>query len=160
MAQAYPTFSGRLVGVADLRVSGVSHRRTKAAVCRAGILEQIIKPITNSGKVRARVVMRQPARALLARPRCLSTPRRPQKLELKEGIANFYDESSQLWESMWGAPPRAAPPRTRRAVQASTCTHLVQASTCTTGTTQRAANPGRTRRRRWTWWSARSTGQA
>ena len=111
MAQAYPTFSGRLVGVADLRVSGVSHRRTKAAVCRAGILEQIIKPITNSGKVRARVVMRQPVRALLARPRCLSTPRRTQKLELKEGIANFYDESSQLWESMWGAPPRGAPPR-------------------------------------------------
>jgi tocopherol O-methyltransferase len=25
-----------------------------------------------------------------------------QKLELNDGIANFYDESSELWESMWG----------------------------------------------------------
>jgi tocopherol O-methyltransferase len=25
-----------------------------------------------------------------------------QKKELKAGIANFYDESSGLWESMWG----------------------------------------------------------
>jgi tocopherol O-methyltransferase len=25
-----------------------------------------------------------------------------QKRELNDGIANFYDESSGLWESMWG----------------------------------------------------------
>ena len=25
-----------------------------------------------------------------------------QKRELNDGIANFYDESSELWESMWG----------------------------------------------------------
>jgi hypothetical protein len=25
-----------------------------------------------------------------------------QKLDLKEGIAGFYDESSAMWETMWG----------------------------------------------------------
>lgn len=88
---------------------GVRAQR-RAVAPRAGLLDTLIKPITRSGEVgggglvcnehcgaaaaaaAARWVMRglaPPAHSLL------------QGKPLKEGIANFYDESSQLWESIW-----------------------------------------------------------
>ncbi|KAK9845406.1 hypothetical protein WJX81_005726 [Elliptochloris bilobata] len=45
-----------------------------AAVVSAALLDQIVKPFTSGGK----------------------------KTPLNQGIANFYDESSGLWEQMWG----------------------------------------------------------
>ena len=47
-----------------------------------------------------------------------------QKLALNEGIASFYDESSGLWESMWGDHmhhgyyPKGARPKSNQQAQA------------------------------------------
>jgi hypothetical protein len=87
--------------------------RQRVAV-RAGLLDTLIKPITSSGEVsracrwvgglpqaagsgslRLPTVPPPPVTALIL------PPSRLQRKPLKEGIANFYDESSQLWESIW-----------------------------------------------------------
>lgn len=81
---------------------------------RAGLVETLIKPVLQIGEVRGRGsggAVHPPAAATAA---ATSSCRRlamicpdsrasyhPQRLPLKEGIASFYDESSQLWESMW-----------------------------------------------------------
>lgn len=78
---------------------------------RAGLVETLIRPVLQIGEVRGRgtgVALHLPLPPLASvllpgnvsccQP-CIS--RRPQRLPLKEGIASFYDESSQLWESMW-----------------------------------------------------------
>lgn len=98
----------------------------RALVPRAGLLDTLIKPITSSGEVGDAVPadgrhfcccrLPLPGAALAPLPAILppwlarlALQRKP----LKEGIANFYDESSQLWESIWVRscwPLAAAPP--------------------------------------------------
>ncbi|KAG2454116.1 hypothetical protein HYH02_001154 [Chlamydomonas schloesseri] len=62
---------------------------------RAGPLETLVKPLTTLGKVS----------------------------DLKSGIANFYDESSELWENMWGEHmhhgyyPKGAPVKSNQQAQ-------------------------------------------
>ncbi|KAL4425042.1 hypothetical protein ABPG77_001820 [Micractinium sp. CCAP 211/92] len=59
----------------SLRRGGRSSARQQRRVAvRAGLVETLIRPVLQIGE----------------------------RLPLKEGIASFYDESSQLWESMWG----------------------------------------------------------
>ncbi|KXZ50245.1 hypothetical protein GPECTOR_17g883 [Gonium pectorale] len=68
-------------------------RRTVAVRC--GPLETLVKPLTTLGKVG----------------------------DLKSGIATFYDESSELWESMWGEHMhhgfyvKGAPPKSNQQAQ-------------------------------------------
>ncbi len=92
-----------------------SQRRPVAP--RAGLLDTLIKPITSSGEVGRLVPSADDTRLLpppppVAMSACwLSLQGQPlprsllcallQRKPLKEGIANFYDESSQLWESIW-----------------------------------------------------------
>ncbi|KAG2498726.1 hypothetical protein HYH03_003466 [Edaphochlamys debaryana] len=62
---------------------------------RAGPFETLVKPLTTLGKMD----------------------------DLKSGIANFYDESSELWENMWGEHmhhgfyPKGGPRRTHQEAQ-------------------------------------------
>lgn len=57
------------------RRGGLSSARQQRQVSvRSGLVETLIRPVLQIGE----------------------------RLPLKEGIASFYDESSQLWESMWG----------------------------------------------------------
>lgn len=100
-------------------------RQLRRVAVRAGLLDTLIKPITSSGEVcpvgqsiqgaAPVVAVRQgllPVAAVAAAPPACrgACPTynllcfcrlRPQRKPLKEGIANFYDESSQLWESIW-----------------------------------------------------------
>lgn len=62
---------------------------------RAGVIDTLVKPLTTLGKVS----------------------------DLKSGIASFYDESSELWESMWGEHmhhgyyPKGAPVKSNQEAQ-------------------------------------------
>ncbi|GLC72181.1 Tocopherol O-methyltransferase [Pleodorina starrii] len=68
--------------------------RRPTLMVRAGV-EELIKPLTSLGKV----------------------------ADLKSGIATFYDESSELWENMWGEHmhhgyyPKGAPPKSNQQAQ-------------------------------------------
>ena len=94
---------------APARRGARSQRRAVAP--RAGLLDTLIKPITSSGEVggvdpvscrhsstRRRCRRRRCWRSLLP---TILLHTEPQRKPLKEGIANFYDESSQLWENIW-----------------------------------------------------------
>ncbi|EFJ47452.1 hypothetical protein VOLCADRAFT_105162 [Volvox carteri f. nagariensis] len=69
--------------------------RRPGLMVRAGVVESLIKPITTFGKV----------------------------ADLKSGIATFYDESSELWENVWGEHmhhgyyPKGAPPKSNQEAQ-------------------------------------------
>ncbi|GIL89554.1 hypothetical protein Vretimale_1889 [Volvox reticuliferus] len=73
----------------------VGRGKRPAVMVRAGVVESLIKPITTLGKV----------------------------ADLKSGIATFYDESSELWEKMWGEHmhhgyyPKGAPPKGNQQAQ-------------------------------------------
>ncbi|GLI70558.1 hypothetical protein VaNZ11_015480 [Volvox africanus] len=70
-------------------------RKRPTVMVRAGFVESLIKPITTLGKMP----------------------------DLKSGIAAFYDESSELWEKMWGEHmhhgyyPKGAPPKSNQQAQ-------------------------------------------
>lgn len=82
---------------------------------RAGLLEAVLKPITTAGQVSGILDVRhrrpppraRAARLLVARPTHHTSPitpsPNPQIKDLKQGIAAFYDESSALWEDVWGS---------------------------------------------------------
>ncbi|GFR45179.1 hypothetical protein Agub_g6567 [Astrephomene gubernaculifera] len=78
-----------------IRPSGLRVGRRCTVVVRAGVVETLVKPFTTLGKVS----------------------------DLKAGIAAFYDESSELWENMWGEHmhhgyyPRGAPPKSNQQAQ-------------------------------------------
>ena len=99
--------------------SGV-RRQQRLQAHATTLLDTLLKPVLDIGEVlgSARSGVWQRARAAAAACRCcrrlpahsLPCPgSTPQRKPLKEGIANFYDESSQLWESMWVSLPLAAP---------------------------------------------------
>ena len=54
---------------------------------------------------------------------CIASIIRGLQSTLNQGIANFYDESSGLWESMWGEHmhhgyyPKGAPPKSNQEAQ-------------------------------------------
>jgi hypothetical protein len=95
-----------MASVSSLSCSSLSrrpagYRRQRSVAARAGFLDTLIKPITSSGEVGEGD--RWPAATLLPPPE-MCRPGLPPPLQrkpLNEGIGNFYDESSQLWESMW-----------------------------------------------------------
>lgn len=68
----------------------------KAVTVGANLLETMIKPITSAGKVCSVVVEGEKSSA------AISLLMYPQVADLKQGIAGFYNESSGLWERMWG----------------------------------------------------------
>lgn len=101
-----------------------SSRRRPAPV-RAGLLDTIIKPITSSGEVRRRAA--PPPSRLDCPAHGYSLPLLLlQRKPLQEGIANFYDESSQLWESMWVSKEGGA------AAAAGSTTRILTPSRCCT----------------------------
>lgn len=53
---------------------GSVKRSSRSVVIQASILDTLLKPVTSAGQIG----------------------------DLKKGIATFYDESSGLWEEMWG----------------------------------------------------------
>jgi len=105
---------------------GSSSSGSRSVAARAGFLEAVLKPITTAGQVRVdseenRFLLGRRRRASIGRARHRTratarslrsrlAPRRPnnhstkrQIKDLKTGIAAFYDESSGLWEDVWGS---------------------------------------------------------
>ena len=128
------------------RITSSARDSRPAVSARAGLLEAVLKPITTAGQVREGAktdclpwpsppfVARAAARANRARARsplspqtkkrAATTPPHQQQIkDLKQGIAAFYDESSALWEDVWGSehmhhgyyPPRREGGGTERA---------------------------------------------
>ena len=86
-----------------LQPARLQPQRRRYTAVRAGVVDIILKPLTQSGQVPAQ--LRQPRVAMAWQAVAADRAQLlvySQKRELNDGIANFYDESSELWESMWG----------------------------------------------------------
>ena len=148
------------------RRSALRQQQRSSVKVRAGLLDTLLKPITSSGEVGA-------IRIACIAGFCLGSPPLPplppppppaahtdcapaadppcvclQRLPLNEGIANFYDESTGLWESMWVSSGSAArvqpahryrPPPPLPVPTGGMCALPLlcrrRATTCTTGST-------------------------